>query len=102
MFANKWRVDLVMDGERQPCPMDWLDKFFMRNFTGAAEFDDTLPTGDGRIETGLRVQPERLATALEAWLVKTGKAKGRSLHVEINPVDSKLAEMNQTTGPGEC
>lgn len=87
MFVKKWRVDLVMDGEHQPCPLDWLDKFFMRNFTGAAEFDDTLPTGEGRIEAGLRVQPERLATALEEWLVKTGKTKERTLHVEISPAE---------------
>jgi hypothetical protein len=89
MFAKKWRVDLVMNGERQPCPLDWLDKFFMRNFTGTAEFDDTLPTGEGQLEAGLRVSPERLASALQEWLIKTGKAKGLALHIEISPAECK-------------
>ncbi len=61
MFAKKFRVDVAINGQRRPCPLDWLDKFFMRNFTGSAEFDDTLPVSDGRLEAGLRVKPDRLA-----------------------------------------
>ena len=57
----------------RPCPLDWLDAFCMRNFTGSAEFDDTLPLGDGLLEAGFRVAPARLAMALAEWLTKRGK-----------------------------
>jgi hypothetical protein len=83
MFAKKFRVDVAINGERRPCPLDWLDKFFMRNFTGSAEFDDTLPVSDGRLEAGLRVKPDRLAEALGDWLTKTGKGNGHAVTVEI-------------------
>ena len=63
MYAQKLKVEVLIGGERRACPLDWLDAFFMRNFTGSAEFDDTLPVGDGRIEAGLSVDPARLAQA---------------------------------------
>ncbi|MGA9884667.1 MAG: hypothetical protein WBQ34_13195 [Candidatus Acidiferrales bacterium] len=58
----------------------------MRNFTGAAEFDDTLPTGDGRMESGLRVDPARLAESMSAWFTKRGKGNGQRVTVEIHEV----------------
>jgi hypothetical protein len=83
MFARKMRVWVeVGGGEREECPLEWLDAFAMRNFTGAAEFDDTLPVGAGRIEAGLSVKPERLGKALEDWLNKTGKG-GEKVKVEV-------------------
>ena len=85
VYARKLKVDIVVDGQRRPCPLDWLDSFAMRNFTGSAEFDDTLPTGEGRIEAGYRVDPGRLAEALSAWLTKRGKGDGRPVQVEIQP-----------------
>jgi len=33
----------------------------MRNFTNSADFDDTLPVADGRIEASYRLTPERFA-----------------------------------------
>jgi hypothetical protein len=83
MFARKLQVDVVIGGERRPCPLDWLDSFCMRNFTGAEEFDETLPTGDGRLEASLRVDPARLAAALADWLTKRGKGNGQPVKVEI-------------------
>lgn len=56
----------------------------MRNFTGAAEFDDTLPTGEGQMEAGLRVDPARLAQAMSEWLTKRGKGNGQHVEVEIH------------------
>ena len=50
-------VETIVGQERRLCPIEWLDSFCMRNFTGAAEFDDTLPLADGKIEAGLRVSP---------------------------------------------
>lgn len=70
-------------GERRPVALDWLDSFCMRNFTGAAEFDDTLPTGEGRLEAGLRVEPERLAAAMSEWFTRRGKGSGQPVTVEI-------------------
>lgn len=58
----------------------------MRNFTGSAEFDDTLPTAAGRLEAGLRVDPARLASALADWLTRRGKGNGQAVTVEIHPV----------------
>jgi len=84
MYVQKLLVEVVVGGERKPCPIDWLDAFCMRNFTGLAEFDDTLPTGEGQIEAGFRVEPERLAEALSAWLTKRGKGDGQPVQVEIN------------------
>jgi len=83
MFARKLQVDVVINGETRPCPLDWLDSFAMRNFTGSAEFDDTLPISDGRIEAGLRVEPGRLAQALEEWFTKRGKGSGQPVRVAI-------------------
>ncbi|MGH9774693.1 MAG: hypothetical protein ACRD50_07075 [Candidatus Acidiferrales bacterium] len=83
MFARKLEVEIVTEGKARACPLEWLDAFCMRNFTGAAEFDDTLPTGEGELEAGLRVEPERLARALEEWLTKRGKGNGRAVEVRI-------------------
>jgi hypothetical protein len=85
MYARKFTVEIIVDGERRPCPLEWLDSFAMRNFTGSAEFDDTLPAGEGRLEAGFRVEPERLAEALSAWLTKRGKGNGHPVQVEVRP-----------------
>ena len=85
MYARKLKVEIVIHGERRPCPLEWLDSFAMRNFTGSAEFDDALPTGEGQLEAGFRVEPERLAEALSAWLTKRGKGNGEPVRVEIRP-----------------
>lgn len=83
MYARKLKVEVVIAGERQPCPLEWLDAFCMRNFTGAAEFDDTLPTGAGALEASFRVEPQRLGAALAQWLTKRGKGNGQPVEVEI-------------------
>ncbi|MGH9689480.1 MAG: hypothetical protein ACRD5K_20640 [Candidatus Acidiferrales bacterium] len=86
MFARKLRVEMSIGRERTACkpvPLDWLDGFCMRNFTGAAEFDDTLPTGDGRMEAGLRVDPARLAESMSAWFTKRGKGNGQAVAIDI-------------------
>jgi hypothetical protein len=83
MFAQKLHVDVLIDEERRPAPLDWLDGFCMRNFTGSAEFDDTLPLGEGKIEAGWSVDPSRLAAAMGEWLTKRGKGNGKPVTVEI-------------------
>ncbi len=83
MYARKLQVDVLIAGKRRPCPLEWLDSFCMRNFTGSAEFDDTLPTGEGRLEASLAVEPSHLAAALGEWLTKRGKGNGQPVVVEI-------------------
>jgi hypothetical protein len=87
MFARKLKVEVLVHGQRRPAPLDWLDSFCMRNFTGSAEFDDTLPTGEGTLEAGLKVDPARLAAAIGEWLTKRGKGNGKAVTVEIRPAN---------------
>jgi len=83
MYAQTFLVDVVIRGERRACPLEWLDQFCMRNFTNSAEFDDTLPRADGRIEASFRLTPERFAEALAAWLTRRGKGEGQRVDVEV-------------------
>jgi hypothetical protein len=85
MYARKLQVDVIVAGARRPCPLEWLDAFCMRNFTGAAEFDDTLPVGDGLLEASLRVEPARFAAAFGEWLTARGKAAGKPVQVVVEP-----------------
>ena len=83
MYAQKLVVELVTGNERKLCPLEWLDSFCMRNFTNSADFDDTLPTGEGRLEASFHVKPDQLASALADWLNQRGKGNGRPITVEI-------------------
>jgi hypothetical protein len=96
MFARKLRVEMKIGAGRTPVPLDWLDSFCMRNFTGAAEFDDTLPTGEGRMEAGLRVDPARLAQSMGEWFTKRGKGNGQPVTVEVH--DDAAAPSSVATG----
>jgi hypothetical protein len=86
VYAQKFRVELLIGGERRASPLEWLDQFCMRNFTNAAEFDDTLPLEDGLVEVSFRVTPERFAESFGAWLRQRGKGDGRDVGVEITKV----------------
>jgi len=83
MYAQKFQVDVLIRGERKSCPLEWLDQFCMRNFTNSAEFDDTLPVADGRLEASFRLAPERFAEGLAAWLTQRGKGEGEAVKVEV-------------------
>lgn len=72
MFARKFRVEYEENGERQICPLKWLDSFSMRNFTNASVFDDTLPVADGIMEIGTNVPLEPLRAAMEDWFRRKG------------------------------
>lgn len=83
MFARTLKVEVSVDaGARRPCPLDWLDSFCMRRFTGDAAFDDTFPRRDGVLEAGYRVDLERLAAGLSDWLTRK-KGGGRRVHIHI-------------------
>jgi hypothetical protein len=83
MYARKLKAEAVIGGERRPAPLEWLDSFCMRNFTGSGEFDDTLPTGEGELEAGLTIEPERLAAAMSEWLTKRGKGNGQPVQIVL-------------------
>jgi hypothetical protein len=84
MFAQKLRVEVEVNGEKKPCPLEWLDSFAMRNFTRSAEFDDTLPIAEGRMEAGLNVSQQRLAQALEEWFNGRGMGQGKTVKVQVS------------------
>ena len=76
MFARKIQVRLLGSQEPQPCPIAWLDSFFMRGFTGRSAFDETLTVADGLVEAGFGVDLEALRLDLEDWLTrKFGEGK---------------------------
>lgn len=85
MFARRLRVQIVVEGSVRPCPLDWLDSFSMRRFTGETAFDDTLPVADGELEAGKQVDTERLARALADWLTKK-KGGGKKVEVRIEEI----------------
>jgi hypothetical protein len=86
MFAQTFRVEVVIKGEKRACPVEWLDQFCMRNFTNSADFDDTLPVAEGRVEASFRLTPERFAEGLGAWLTQRGKGEGETVRVEVSKI----------------
>lgn len=84
MYARKFTAEMTIGTERRPVPLEWLDSFCMRNFTGSAEFDDTLPIGEGRLEAGLGVDAVRLAAAMSEWFTKRGKGRGAGVTVTLH------------------
>lgn len=68
MFARKLSVEIEEDGARRPCPLDWMDHFFMRHFTGLSAFDETLPVSDGLLEAGNGVALDTLTENFQQWL----------------------------------
>ncbi len=75
MFARKIHVEYEADGQRQPCPLKWIDNFSMRNFTNASIFDDTLPVADGVLEVGSQVPLSELKDAMQDWFRRKGYLK---------------------------
>jgi hypothetical protein len=88
MFTRRISIHRVgPDGDRQSCPIAWIDNFAMRNFTNDAVFDDTLPAEDGLLEAGNRVPLDRLQPAMEDWFRRKGylKREDRLEVLEIAP-----------------
>ncbi len=85
MYAQEFNVHVIIRGEPQACPLEWLDQFCMRNFTNSTEFDDTLPVADGKVEASFRLTAERFAEGLAAWLTQRGKGQGQPVVVKVTP-----------------
>ncbi|HYL64690.1 MAG TPA: hypothetical protein VE077_18915 [Candidatus Methylomirabilis sp.] len=73
----------MIQGKPRACPIEWLDQFCMRNFTNSADFDDTLPVADGRVEVSFRLTPERFSEGFGAWLTQRGKGEGQPVVVQV-------------------
>jgi hypothetical protein len=70
VFARKIHVEVLEPGAGRECPVNWLDSFCMRSFTGRSAFDDVLPISDGLMEAGFRVDLQFLKSDLEDWLTR--------------------------------
>ena len=70
MFARKVHVEVLEPGKARPCPIEWLDSFCMRSFTGRSAFDDVLPVANGWMEAGSRVDLQFLRGDLEDWFTR--------------------------------
>ena len=68
VFARKLRVEIEENGARRPCPLEWMDHFFMRHFTGLSALEETLPVSEGLLEAGLRVGIPVLREEFQEWL----------------------------------
>ncbi len=68
MFARKVRIEIEENGQRRPCPLDWMDHFFMRHFTGLSGLEETLPVGEGLLEAGRRVALPVIQEKFQEWL----------------------------------
>lgn len=82
MFARKIQVEVLEPEGPRPCPLVWLDSYFMRSFTGHSAFDETLPVADGLVEAGFAVDLGALQADLENWLTrKFGQRMAVKLHL---------------------
>ena len=85
MFARKIQVQLAGPQGPEPCPIAWLDSFFMRSFTGRSAFDQTLPVADGLVEAGFEVDLEALRADLEDWLTRKF-GEGKQVNVSLSEI----------------
>jgi hypothetical protein len=84
MFARRIKVEVLEPGEPRPCPLEWLDSFSMRSFTGRSAFDDTLPAGSGELEAGFRIDLQDLQADMEDWLSRKF-GSGRQVKLRLTP-----------------
>jgi len=87
MFARRIQVQLAGPHGPGPCPIVWLDSFFMRSFTGRSGFDETIPIADGLIEVGFRVDLQALRADLEDWLTRKFGA-GQTINLALIEINS--------------
>jgi len=87
VFARKIQVQLLDSHGPRPCPIAWLDSFFMRSFTGRSAFDESLPVADGLIEVGFGVDLQALKADLEDWLTRKFGA-GKQVNLALTEINS--------------
>ena len=87
MFARRIQVQLVGPHGPGPCPIAWLDSFFMRSFTGPSAFDEAIPVADGLIEAGFRIDLQALRADLGDWLTRKFGA-GQTINLTLIEINS--------------
>lgn len=70
MFARKIEVTVLEPDGPRACPLEWLDSYAMRNFTGRSAFDRTLPVEDGHLEAGFEIDLGALRADMEDWMTR--------------------------------
>ena len=70
MFVRKIRVEIAGPQCPRACPLEWLDSFCMRSFTGRGALDETLPVADGALEVSFQVDTDSLRTDMEDWFTR--------------------------------
>lgn len=85
MFARKIRVEIVNPEGPRLCPLDWLDSFCMRSFTGRGAFDETLPVADGQLEVSFQVDTDALRADMEDWLTRKFGA-GKTVRLRLTAI----------------
>ena len=85
MFARTVRAEVVSAEGPRPCPLEWLDSFCMRSFTGRGAFDETLPVADGLLQASFQVDLDALRVELEDWL-RRKFAAGRLVELTLTEV----------------
>jgi hypothetical protein len=88
VFARKIRVEVVSPEGPRPCPLDWLDNYCMRSFTGRQAFDETLPVSDGLLEASFEVDLNALGADMEDWLTRKF-GEGRPVKLGLYEVKSR-------------
>lgn len=92
MFARKIRVEVTSPEGPRACPLEWLDSFCMRSFTGREALDETLPVADGALEVSFQVDASSLCADMEDWFTrKFGEGK---------PVKLTLTESSRHSAVG--
>jgi len=85
VFARRIRVEVVSPEGWRPCPLDWLDSFCMRSFTGRGAFDETLPASEGLLEASFQVNAEALRADMEDWMTRKFGA-GKPIQLALTEV----------------
>lgn len=88
MFARKIQVDVISPAGARACPLEWLDSFCMRSFTGRTAFDETLPVRDGLLEAGFLVDLPALQADMEDWLSRKF-GEGKAIKLSLREQDRK-------------
>ena len=85
MFARTIRVEVASGEGLRSCPLEWLDSFCMRSFTGRGAFDETLPMADGLLQASFQVDLDALRAELEDWF-RRKFAAGRLVELTLTEV----------------
>ena len=88
MFARRIRVELVSAEGARFCPLEWLDTYCMRSFTGRSTLDDVLPAADGVVEAGFQVDLGTLKADMEDWFTKRF-GRGQTVKLSLTEVLSR-------------